>query len=225
MDGEVITGARTYLHALRDVFGEAFVHKNTANKQVIKAHLDQKEVNSQALQTFFSQLPAGEWDWYLFVEHAEQLHELFGVSDEELKEVAVTPLSNQELLELKWEFTLQVLREYKKFSAEFYDALKYNNNTHLSREELHLLTELMTTFKHIKEWSSSIKESYENKKPRKQLLAELNTQRIPIEFLLLRILYIFTRETTPKQADTYADLLARERIGLVYTKTSALAQS
>lgn len=225
MVGEMTTGARTYLHALRNVFGEAFVHKSNANKQVIKAHLDQKEVDSQALQAFFDQLPVGEWDWYVFVEHAEQLHELFGVADEELKEVAVTPLGSQELLELKWEFTLQVLREYKKFSAEFYDALKYNDNTHLSREELHLLTELMTTFKHIKEWSSSIKEHYENKKPRKQLLTELNQQRIPIEFLLLRILYIFTRDSTPEQTDTYADLLARERIGLAYTKIGVSALS
>ena len=173
------------------------------------------------LNQFLTKLPEGEWTLSIFVENVEALNEFFGVSDEYIKNCFVDHQTDSDVNNIKWQILVDSMLEYTKFSNEYYDALKYNSTSNLSISKIKLLNELMMTFKLIKEESKKLYEKYEPKKFSKKLLQQFNLERITLEFLLLRILYIALniKIVTDENLEKFAKILSLERISLNYHKT------
>jgi hypothetical protein len=76
----------------------------------------------------------------------------------------------------------------------------------------------MMTFDIIKKDSTALYKKFNNKKYNKSIQNKFNLSRIPLEFLMLRILYIIInlKDAKDKEYEYYAKLLNIERISLTY---------
>ncbi|NQU78618.1 hypothetical protein HQ545_02515 [Candidatus Woesearchaeota archaeon] len=167
-----------------------------------------------------SKLPEGEWSVNVFVDNIEELNEIFGLSDQEIVQQAVTELGKEDIPQVRWKIVIESLTEYSRFSTEFYDALKYNISSDLSVSQLKLLNEFMLTFKIIKKTSVELYDKFRNRKLSQRNIRELNKVRVVLEFFILRLLYISInlKNTDDKKFEQYAKLLGKERIALMYQK-------
>lgn len=204
------TGVSGFMGGLRSVFSDYF-KPDTAeiNASLVIERMKQKQFDTEKLSILFKKLPEGKWSVQTLLIHLSDLTDIFGMTDEELESISVSDAS---LSDLKWHLNIKMLQEHKKFSKEFYDLLKYNTQT-LSEEQLSLLTELMSVFKFIQESSQELLVKYENKKPSHKRLFELVNHRIPMEFLLLRVLFIFMHMQEDK-LEEYSDILREERLSV-----------
>ncbi len=210
-----------FMSVFNNVLEQLFVKKNhTINAKLVISHLQQRQLDTKKIQSFMTKLPEGEWSVKVFVDNIEELNEIFGLSDQEIVEQAVTELNKEDILQVRWKTIIESLTEYSRFSSEFYDALKYNVASDLSVSQLKLLNEFMLIFKLIKETSVELYDKYRYKKLSKRNVKELNEVRIVLEFFLLRLLYISIniKNADDKKFEEYAKLIGKERISLMYQK-------
>lgn len=209
-----------YVSVFRTVFEKLFVNKNQKiNAAVILSTLKQEEINVHKLKQFFDILPKDEWSLKTFFDHINELNEIFKISDEYIQDHAVTKVSASDIKDIRWEILLESMLEYSRFTTEFYDVLKYNKSI-LSYARLRLLNELMLVFMFVKEDSKKIYDRYKNQKFSNQVLLKFNQDRLGIEFLMLRILYVLLHldKANDETINHYAELIGKERISLLYSK-------
>jgi len=208
------TGVSGFMGGLRSVFSDYF-KPDTAEitASLVIEKMKQKQFDTEKLSQLFKKLPEGKWSVQTLLIHLSDFTDIFGMTDEELESIAVSDTS---LSDLKWHLNIKMLQEHKKFSKEFYDLLRYNSQT-LTEEQLSLLTELMSVFAFIQETSEQLLTRYENKKPSSKKLRDLVIHRIPMEFLLLRVLFIFMHMQEDK-LEQYSDILREERLSVSTNK-------
>ena len=208
-----------FMSIFRVVLDKLFVQKqHKLNAQIIINELKQKEIDFDKIKSFMDKLPAGEWNLKIFIDNIPSINEIFGISDEDIINYSVTKVNKQGIEHIRWEILVESMLENSKFSNEFYDALKYNGSSELSISQIKLLNELMMVFKLIKDKSKEIYDKFNHKKLTKPALNRLNLERLPIEYLILRILYIFLnlKDADDKKFAYFARLLGTERIALAY---------
>ncbi len=221
---EICTPVNDFMSTFRTVLDSFFVKKDhTINAQLVMNELKQKKINIEQIKIFLDTLPKEEWSIKTFLDNIEKLNDFFGISDEEINKWSVNQLNEKDVLEIRFRVVVESMIEYTRFASEFYDALKYNTNNQLSMAKIKLLNELMMVFKYIKEQSKMISEHFKNRKYSIKNLNDLNVARLPIEFLVLRILYISMNlaKSNDKMIVHYAELLSKERISLIYQKVVA----
>lgn len=203
------------------IFEKMFVKKDfQLDSEVVLRELQKRELDVIQLKYFMDKLPSGEWTLKIFIDNIESLTHLFGISDEFIRKCFIKNKTDAEIDQIKWQVLANSMLEYTKFSNEYYDALKYNNSSGLSISKIKLLNELMMTFKLIKEKSKELYEKYHNKKYSKTHIQSFNLEKLPIEFLVLRMLYIALniKDASNEKLEELAKLLSLERISLIYHK-------
>lgn len=216
-----ISKTNEFMSVFRIILDNLFAKNDyTMDAKVILQTLKEKEIDSNKIKLFLNSLPEGQWNIKTFLNNIEKINELFGVSDETILECGLKKYTKTDLEKVKWQLLLESELDYSKFSNEFYDALKYNNSTNLSISKLKLLNEMMMTFKLIKEESKRLYNKYKDTTPSTKKLSNFNSVRIPSEFLILRILYIFMnlKDANEEKINQFAQLLAIERISVMYQK-------
>jgi hypothetical protein len=205
----------------RTALDKLFITSSNLNSKIIYEQLKEREINIDKINKLFNELPKGEWNIKVFFDNINQLNEIFGVSNEEILKYSIEDLDKKNLEEIRWQLLIESMLEYTKFSQEFYDALKYNINNEFSDSKLKLLNEFMLTFKKIKKESQLIYDKYKNKKISSRNKSNFNSERIPIEFLTLRIFYIIInlKNIDDNDYEYYSKLLSLERISISYQKT------
>ncbi|MCK4670255.1 MAG: hypothetical protein KAT43_03550 [Nanoarchaeota archaeon] len=201
------------------VLDKLFIQKTSKlNVTIVLNEIKKREIDLKKIQEFMDTLPDGEWNLKIFVDNIEKLSEIFGVSDEDILQYSVEPLHKKDMSKFKWELLISSMLEYSKFATQFYDALKYNKSGGLSLSRIKLLNEMMKVFKLIKEVSKEIYERYHEKQLTPGGLKKFNELILPLEFLMLRILYISLnlQEANDDKFGYFAKLLGTERIVLLY---------
>lgn len=212
----------------RMVLDKLFIQKDhNINVMIVLNKLKEKNIDIEKVKAFMDTLPEGSWNIKTFMDNVEKLNEMFGLSDAEITEYSVSNVTEEDIKTIRWEVLVESMLEYSRFSTEFYDALKYNNTEGLSISQIKLLNELMMVFKVIKKSSKEIYEQFHNRRLSEQVIKKFNICRIPIEFLVLRILYIALnlKDADDKKFDYFAKLLGTERISITYQKQFALRYS
>ena len=219
---EISTNIDKFVSVFRYIFDAMFVKNdyNIIHANVVLGKLKERELDIKKIESFLAKLPEGQWNFKIFLDNLDELNKIFGISDEYIMKNSTMPTKKGDINNIRWEIILQALVDYTKFSNEFYDAFKYNNNDKLSTAQIKLLNELMLIFKYIKESSKYLYENYSHKKYSQRIFEELNEDRAIIEYFLLRILYVSLnlKKTDNKRIENYAKLLGKERISITTKK-------
>ncbi|MFC1774724.1 hypothetical protein ACFLZN_00220 [Nanoarchaeota archaeon] len=208
-----------FLSLFRPWLDLAFSNKDyDINAQEVMQQLSEKKINTDKLKEFIQNLPVGEWDFSIFESNIKSLNELFGVSNEEIQGCVTYACDKEDYDEIRWRILLSSLLESSSLSKEFFDILKYHSEEIVAPSKLKLMNEVMLTFKLIHEQSKDVHKKFQGKAFSQNNLNKLNFARLPIEFLALRALYVFMHLSTAsdKEIISFAELLAKERIGLSY---------
>jgi len=205
-----------FIDIYRNFLDKLFLgNQHRINATVISQQLKNKEIDIIKVKEFLGKLPEGQWEIKTFIDNLEGLNEIFGISDDEIHKASVYKINKRDVVKVRWHMIVDSMTEYSKFSSEFYDALKYNK-AKLTVGRLKLMNELMKIFKYIKETSSKLFQEYENKQYSKTNLRRFNSQRIAIEFFMLRLLYLFMNMKNDEEYFLkYSKLLGLERISIV----------
>ncbi|MBS3114439.1 hypothetical protein J4448_05030 [Candidatus Woesearchaeota archaeon] len=209
---EFMSTVRTYLDKL-------FIEKDhSINAKLVLNELKRRNIDIEKLNEFMKTLPEEQWNLKIFFKNIDKLNELFGISDELIRKCSVEELTNKNIQEIRWKVLVDSMLEYSKFAKEFYDALKYNETSDMSISEIKLLNEIMLVFKYIQEQSKELYNKYKDIKLSSFTILKFNETRIPIEYFLLRIIYIFMHldKAKDKKFEYFAKLLGSERISVLY---------
>lgn len=211
-----------FMYVFRDVLEKIFVQKDySINAKIIVQELKHKNIDIIKLKKFMEKLPDGQWNLKIFLDNIEDINTIFGISNEEITKLNIEEIDEKDLPQLKWSMLIEMMTEYSRFSTEFYDALKYNETGGLSISQLKLLNEVTLTFKLIKEISSELYKQYGKKKLSSSNLENFNKERLIIEYLFLRLVYISMNieKANDEKFEKFARLLGMERISLTYQVT------
>jgi hypothetical protein len=217
-----------FMLIFRGVLEKLFVYReNNINADMVLNELKEKKIDIKKVEEFFQTLPKEEWNIKTFLDNIPKINEIFGISDEEIKACCVTKVTERDLLNIRFKVIVNSMLEYSRFSNEFYDALKYNITDDLSISRMKLLNEMMLIFKYIRDNSKEIYSHFEKRRYNLRDMGKLNLNRLPLEFLLLRILYVSInlRDAEDSKLEYFAKLLGKERISLVYQKHQSLKYS
>lgn len=221
VNNRVYSKVDDFMSIFRIVLDKLFIEKdNSVNAKIVMAKLKEKEISIDKVKAVFSAFPEGEWNIKVFLDNVEKLNEVWGISDEEIRGYCVSEVSAKDVVAVRYRMLIDSMVEYSKFSTEFYDALKYNNVNGLSVARLKLLNEFMLVFSYLKKLSEQIYKTFEHKKFSEDNLNKLNKYRLPIEFLMLRVLYVSInlKDANDTTCQGFAELLGKERISLMYQK-------
>lgn len=207
-----------FLSLFRPALGH-YISSKEINTQLVISKLKDKSIDLEQLKALLNSLPP-EWTVSSILKKNKELNEIFGISDEEIRNTLV---SSQSLVEVKYEVMKVVLLEYAKYASEYYDLLKYSQTSKLAK--LKLSNELMMTFGCIKDNGKRIYDSYAKKKATNKNLLAIADHKFSLELLWLRIIYIFLHleKATDKDLIEYADTLSRERFSISYQKIHSYA--
>jgi len=201
---------------------ERFFNSNDPklNAMIILEKLKDKYVNPSKLQEFLDSLPEDRWSVKTISERQKSLAELFGISNEEIREQCISKVNEQDIAAIKWEMNVLSMLDSATFAAQYYDALKYNQNPKLSLAKMKMMNELLLVFKYLKDSSKKIYEKYEHKKYNKRLESEFHSIKFGIDLLWIRILYVLFNLNNADNAkiDKLRSILAHERISLAHQK-------
>ncbi|MBD3259399.1 hypothetical protein GF371_02085 [Candidatus Woesearchaeota archaeon] len=217
----ILTQIERYFSTFGFIFDKFFNSRSQKiNAVVVLQKLKEKTVDLQKVEAFFSSLPADRWTINTIAKKSEEINELFGMSNEEIRGHCVTEVNDKDLINLKWELQVQSMLESAKFANEYYDALKSNQNPNLSEVKMKLLNELMLVFKYIKDSSKKIFDRYEHAKYNKRNINQFNLLRFPIELLWMRTLYVLfnLKDADEKKIEELTRILATERISISHQK-------
>ncbi len=217
-DKEPILGSvERYFSAFGFILDKFFKSTNQkVNAIVVLEKLKEKTVDPNKLKTFLDSLPEGRWTIQVIKEKAEQINNLFGISEDEIRKHCVTKVNETDLEVLKWELNIQSMLESSKYANQYYDALKYNQSSKLSMPKMRLLNELMQTFTYIKDHSKKAYDIYENARYSKSQLEKFNSLRFLVDFLWLRVLYVLFNlsDADDEKINRLTRILSMERISV-----------
>lgn len=217
----ILNSVEKYFSSFGFIFDKFFQNKDLKiDAEIVLHKIKGKTIDIEKLKSFLSDLPSEQWTIDVITSRVDEINSLFGITDEEILKHCVRDISEKELETVRWNILVLSMLESSKFANEYYDALKYNQNTKISFQKMKLLTELMMVFKYIKENSKKIYEKFEHANYNKKNLDKFNLIRFSIELLWMRILFIFfnLKEASDKKIEKFTEVLAKERISIAYQK-------
>lgn len=221
LENQVNNKINGFMILFRLILEKLFVQKDQKiNALLVINELKKREIDVDKIKEFMKSLPEGEWNIKIFIDNLEELNEIFGVSDEEIRKYSINNPTSQDIINVRKQILIESMLEYAQFSKEFYDSLKFNNSDHLSLAHIELLNEFMMVFKFIRDNSEELYKRYKDKKVSMVNFNKFNIIRLPIEYLLLRIVYISLNlnNANEDKLREFAELLGKERISLQYQK-------
>lgn len=200
-----------WFSGFREILETSFINADhKANADILLQAIKTKEVDSEKIVSKIKNLSEDEWSLKYVLEQLNELNDLLGISDKFLKEHAVTDMNDSDFKEVKWELMKRVVRDYSKFSKEFYDSLKYSRNTTLDRDTRMLMLAIMEALQKVHEASKALTDKYFHKKFNATSLKKFMDVRMPMEQLLFRVYFILLNMDKTEKLAKYRDVLTRE---------------
>ncbi len=203
----------SWFSGFRTVIEKSFIKVNyKVNAVVILQKIKTLDIDKDKIVLKIKNLSEDEWSYKYLVSTLKELDEIMKISDDFLRKHAVQELQGRDLTEVKWEIMKGMLTDYAKFTKEFYDSLKYSQNSKLGRKRYLLMIELMNALKKIYDASKQLIDKFSQKKYNKTSFKKFMSTRIALEHLLLRVFYILLNIDKEENFIKYRDVLSREII-------------
>ncbi len=210
----------SWFSGFRTILEKSFIKVNhKVNAEFIFQEMKFLDVDKKQIISKIKNLSEEEWSSDYFVKTLKDLDGMIGVSDEFLKKHAIEELRTYDLVEIKWEIMKRMVIDYAKFSKEFYDSLKYSQNSKLDRERRLLMLNLMEALNQIYDSSKSLVDKYNNKNYNKNSFKKFMNVRFGIEHLLLRIYFILFNIENSKKIKKYRYVLSSELVEFTIKQT------
>ena len=217
----ILEQVEDYFSSFNSIFYKLFNNKSdNINALIILEKLKEKKIDIHKLETFIMSLPEERWNIELIENKINEINDIFGITNEEIKVLCVNEVKEKDIINIKWDLLVLSLLESSKYSNEYYDSLKYNQNANLSLIKIKLLNELMLVFKFLKESSSASYDKFKNRKYSKKNIMLLNPRLFQINLLWMRVLYVLfnLKDTNNKKTESLIRVLSEDRISLSHQK-------
>jgi len=195
----------------RNILIKEFINPKV-NAEVILQGIKDLKVDKAKIISKIKNLSEDEWSLNYLIDVLKELDSIMGVDDEFLRKNALDELDDKNLLEVKWELMKRMMVDYTRFSKEFYDSLKYSQNSSLSKEKYLLMIELMEALLKIHITCKELKDKFHNKTFNKTSFNKFMKSRMAVEHILLRINFILLNMDKKDKLEHYTKVLSLELI-------------
>ena len=217
----ILEQVEDYFSSFSFIFDKLFNDKSdNINALIILEKLKEKKIDIYKLENFIMSLPEERWTIELIENKINEINDIFGITNEEIKVHCVNEVRDKDIINIKWDLSVLSLLESSRYSNEYYDSLKYNQSANLSLIKIKLLNELMLVFKFLKESSSASYEKFKNRKYSKKNIGLLNPRLFQIDLLWMRVLYVLfnLKDTDNNKTEKLIKVLSEDRISLSHQK-------
>ncbi len=217
----ILEQVEDYFSSFSFIFDKLFNDKSdNINALIILEKLKEKKIDIHKLENFIMSLPEERWTIELIENKINEINDIFGITNEEIKVHCVNEVRDKDIINIKWDLSVLSLLESSRYSNEYYDSLKYNQSANLSLIKIKLLNELMLVFKFLKESSSASYEKFKNRKYSKKNIGLLNPRLFQIDLLWMRVLYVLfnLKDTDNNKTEKLIKVLSEDRISLSHQK-------
>lgn len=213
MDGltKSINFFEEWFSGLRIVFEKSFIDSNNeVNAQVILQKIKTIKVDQNLLTTKIKNLSDNYWSQKYFLNTLKEFDEIIGISDDFIRKNAVTKVTDAELKEIKWRIMTEIMVDYSKYTKEFYDSLKYSQNTDMDFNRHRLMITIMDALKVVNDSAKTLVDKYFNKKFNVNSFKKFVDSRLAIEQLMLRIYFIMLNIDQKDKIIHFKNILSQE---------------
>lgn len=201
---------------MRDLLDRNFLKKkedvkHKVNAKIILDAIKTRDIDKEKYISTIKNLSEEEWSQGYLVETIDKLNDIIGISDEFLKNNSVDNIEDaSDLKETKWELAKMNMRDYAKFSKEFYDSLKYSRTVGFDRDRRMLMLTIMEVLKKIHESAKDITSRFYNKRYNNNSFKRFMETKMALDHLFLRVMFILLNIENDGSIRKYRTILAHE---------------